>query len=82
MTLKGYDFENMEYGFQCDGQWMPPLCQDGHRPGKMGETSPGREADAGQALTGEFDWEDDVRPEIPYSDSIIYRLHVRGFTKA
>ena len=22
-----------------------------------------------------------MRPEIPYSDSIIYRLHVRGFTK-
>ena len=28
-----------------------------------------------------FDWEEDLRPDIDFSDSIIYRLHVRGFTK-
>ena len=27
-----------------------------------------------------FDWEGDERPEIPMHDSIIYELHVRGFT--
>jgi len=30
----------------------------------------------------EFDWEDDAPPRIPYEDTIIYRLHVRGFTKS
>lgn len=31
---------------------------------------------------GKYDWEDDKSPEIPFEDSIIYRLHVRGFTKS
>lgn len=29
-----------------------------------------------------FDWENDRKPRIPFSESIIYRLHVRGFTRA
>ncbi len=29
----------------------------------------------------EFDWKDDRCLEIPYEDSVIYSLHVRGFTK-
>jgi isoamylase len=28
-----------------------------------------------------FDWEHDRRPEIPYHETIIYELHVKGFTK-
>ena len=27
-----------------------------------------------------YDWSGDIRPEIPYKDSFIYLLHVRGFT--
>ena len=82
MTLKEYDLENMEYGFQCDGQWMPDPCArmvTGRE--KWGDLSRAGKPVRARLLTGEFDWEDDVRPEIPYSDSIIYRLHVRGFTK-
>lgn len=30
----------------------------------------------------EFDWEDDKPLGIPYSESIIYKLHVRGYTKS
>ena len=29
----------------------------------------------------EFDWKGTKRPKIPYEDSLIYCLHVRGFTK-
>ncbi|MEO6932921.1 MAG: glycogen debranching protein GlgX, partial [Chitinophagaceae bacterium] len=29
----------------------------------------------------EFDWENDVHPRIPYYKSVIYELHVKGFTK-
>lgn len=29
----------------------------------------------------EFDWEGDLKPEISYSNLILYKLHVRGFTK-
>ena len=28
----------------------------------------------------DFDWEDDVRPQHPFSESIIYELHPKGFT--
>lgn len=28
-----------------------------------------------------FDWEDDKFPKIPYNDTIIYEMHVKGFTK-
>ena len=41
MTLRGYDLENMEYGFQCDGQWMPDPVPGWSQAGKNGETSPG-----------------------------------------
>lgn len=35
----------------------------------------------GEFLFDEFDWGDDKAPNIEYSDMILYRLHVRGFTK-
>ena len=33
-----------------------------------------------QVVTSTFDWEDDHRPNTPWHDTIIYELHVRGFT--
>lgn len=32
-------------------------------------------------IDGSFDWEDVPSPDIPYEDTIIYELHVKGFTK-
>jgi glycogen operon protein len=32
-------------------------------------------------VEGTFDWGDDAPPEIPYSDTIIYETHVKGFTQ-
>lgn len=32
--------------------------------------------------TSQYDWEDDVPLRIPYSESVIYELHVGGFTKS
>lgn len=34
------------------------------------------------APTSEFDWQDDIAPNTPMSDSIIYELHPRGFTNS
>ena len=28
-----------------------------------------------------FDWREDVPPRIPLEDSVIYEMHVRGFTR-
>ncbi|GAB3332378.1 glycogen debranching protein GlgX [Larkinella ripae] len=32
-------------------------------------------------IDANFDWEDDQRPDIPLSRTVIYELHVKGFTK-
>lgn len=29
---------------------------------------------------GQYDWEEDCRPEYPYSETILYKIHVRGYT--
>lgn len=34
----------------------------------------------GAFITKEYDWGDDRLPMIPYSDAVMYHLHVRGFT--
>ncbi|MCR5654044.1 MAG: hypothetical protein K6G07_00165 [Lachnospiraceae bacterium] len=33
------------------------------------------------AGTAAYDWSDDVMPMIPFEQTVIYRLHMRGFTK-
>jgi isoamylase len=32
-------------------------------------------------IEDEFDWEDDCAPQTPIADSVIYEVHVRGFSK-
>ncbi len=32
-------------------------------------------------VDGRFDWRDDVRPEVPWNQTVIYELHVKGFTR-
>ncbi|MDY3250852.1 MAG: hypothetical protein SOX32_10970, partial [Candidatus Choladocola sp.] len=44
---------------------LPPLSPHGIRGG---------------FVTKKFDWGEDVLPEIPYEDAVMYHLHVRGFT--
>jgi glycogen operon protein len=35
----------------------------------------------GVVVDDDDDWEDDRRPKTPWSDTVIYELHVRGFTR-
>ena len=82
ITILGEDFNNLEYCFEIDGK----LFSDPY-----GTRFTGREVwgDLEQASTilrtpiefSDFDWEEDKLLQIPYEDSIIYRLHNRGFTK-
>ncbi|MHB8719280.1 MAG: glycogen debranching protein GlgX [Candidatus Dormibacteria bacterium] len=32
-------------------------------------------------VSGEFDWGDEKRPDIPWNETVIYETHVKGFTK-
>lgn len=45
-----------------------------------GSTDNGATALKGVLVRGEFDWGDDAPPLTPWSESVIYELHVRGFT--
>lgn len=82
MTILGEDFSNLEYCFEAEGK----LFADPY-----GRRFTGREVwghlESGSCLLKspvefpEFDWEEDRLPQIPYEDSILYRLHGRGFTK-
>jgi isoamylase len=35
----------------------------------------------GLVISGEFEWGEDAPPVIPYSDTIVYETHVKGFTQ-
>ena len=41
----------------------------------------GRLTRRGRLVVEEFDWEDDVPPATPLAQTVIYELHVRGFTR-
>ncbi|MEG1901367.1 MAG: alpha-amylase [Clostridium sp.] len=82
MDLCGDNFKGLEYCLEVDGKQIPDC---------FGHTFTGREKWGNlQAITipmksplvlDDFDWEGDRNPQIPYEQSIIYRIHTRGFTK-
>ena len=87
MSLEGYDFKDMEYGFEADGEWFVDPCakaivgKEVWGAGADSEEPVNERAVRARVLTDMFTWEDDEALEIPYADTVIYRLHVRGFTQ-
>ncbi|MGH1526984.1 hypothetical protein ACRAWC_25000 [Leifsonia sp. L25] len=52
------------------------------RPKRRSDTNGARHVALGVAIDRqEFDWGDHERPRIPLSETIIYEMHVKGFTK-
>ncbi|MDO4328835.1 MAG: alpha-amylase [Lachnospiraceae bacterium] len=81
MTVTG-DFRGMEYCFELDGK----MTEDPFGKHFTGREVWGSETHLNQVLRAsivqeEYDWETDRRPEIPYEDCILYRIHPRGFTR-
>lgn len=82
MDLLAEQLDGLEYTLIVDGKEVSDqygraftereLWGDLKRAGKIARS---------RFVVGEFDWEDDRPLQIPYEESIIYRLHVRGFTK-
>lgn len=70
-----------EYMYEADGkEFVDPYagCITGREQwGKRGSKKPVR----GGICLQEFDWKGDMPLRIPYSDLILYQLHVRGYTK-
>ena len=79
MELDGYDCSNLEYGFEADGVWLADPCARA----VVGREVWGQKSlyfPRARMMQSVFDWKQDKKPEISYADSVIYRLHVRGFT--
>ncbi|MBQ5660372.1 MAG: alpha-amylase, partial [Lachnospiraceae bacterium] len=80
MSLPGYDLKGLEYGFEADGEWFVDPCAKAVTGRKVwGSIS--EEPVRALVTDHSFNWDTDKRPCIPYSDTIVYRFHVRGLTK-
>ena len=82
MTLMGESFEDFHYCLEADGKLLP----DSYGHAFAGRERWGDLSSVDEPLTSlfvldEFDWEQDRNPRIPYENSVIYRIHTRGFTK-
>ena len=70
------------YGFQTEQGWLPDPYGRVLRGREIWGAETGfkrkLETVAGQTV---FDWGEDKRLQIPYEDCVIYKAHVRGFTK-
>ena len=85
MLVSGIPADRMEYNYRIDGKVVTdPSAQVVTGLKKYGDCTPRREHQIrGAFLNPAFDWgEKEKRLRIPYSKSIFYELHVRGFTKS
>lgn len=87
-------FQEFHYGFRLDGNKDPvnsAHCYDNSKilidpfsralpPRKWGELSEYGIKPCCRVLRSDFDWQDDRPLKTPLADTIIYELHVRGFT--
>lgn len=78
MYVPGFDKRHCDYGYMLDGKLIKDeygkLLNVNHQFG----TKPDKYIYSVYYDT--FDWENDVKPSYDFSDTIIYRLHTRGFT--
>jgi isoamylase len=84
ISIENLPYEEYEYVYQIDGQVIvDPYAKVIVGREKWGKHSHYFDAFAvrGGFAFHTFDWQDDAPLEIPYKDLIIYKMHVRGFTK-
>ena len=81
LALDRTDFASFEYNFMIDGKIVTdPNARVTTGREKWADRKRAGKPVRGRILSEEFDWEDDVNPETPYAETILYKLHVRGFT--
>ena len=81
LALDRTDFASFEYNFMRDGKIVTdPNARVITGREKWADRKRAGKPVRGRILSEEFDWEDDVNPETPYAETILYKLHVRGFT--
>lgn len=95
MIVFGLDIENIEYAYSVDGPWDPSrgllfdkkhLLLDPYAKAVSGQRIWGQNDNRNgiyraRIVRNNFEWNATRQLETPMEDSIIYELHVRGFTK-
>lgn len=80
VTLKGYRAKGCSYLFYCgDELYQDPYARQLEKDTQYGSVS--KKMVRCRIADNTFDWQGDRQLRIPYEDSLIYALHVRGFTK-
>lgn len=85
MMVSGIPAESMEYNYRIGGRIVTdPSAQIVSGREKFGEPrGKGEHCVRGGFACQQFDWGDeDKHLRIPFSESVFYELHVRGFTKS
>ena len=81
----GYRMTGEEDNTSGQAHTLQPILLDPYsqalRPRAWGERCQAGRRPCCRLLHHDFDWQDDLPPKTPLKDSIIYELHVRGYTK-
>ena len=82
MTIRG-SFADREYTFEADGKEVPdPYGRAFAERERWAGPEHGSQVPRALCQAQDaFDWGDDRNPEIPFEDTVIYHMHVRGFTR-
>lgn len=78
------DFKGYQYSFQLEDSFIPdPYAKKITGREKWGIRPPDQNGEEirGVVFSEPFNWEDDEKPNLSYSNLYLYQLHVRGFTK-
>ena len=85
MYIPDFNLKEYEYNFLINGKVYTDPCAyrilGRERFGAEVGTNP-HKVRGGFLKKEVFDWENDKNPAIPYHEMILYKLHVRGYTKA
>ena len=79
MSVEGLDYRKYDYNFLVDGE----IVTDVYAKSLSGKKEWGVQPQnlRGTIIDDDYDWEGDGPLHYPFDETIIYRLHVRGFTK-
>lgn len=79
MVVSGIKIGDFDYNYRIGKEIVTdPYAKLINGSGVFGENC--REIKTSSVFMDKFKWDNDERPLISFSDTIIYRLHVRGFT--